>query len=385
MKKGIQVFLKYPETGKVKTRLAAGIGENAATVAYDQMVCRVLEQCRLARPDFLSIAFSPGDREQEIRDWLGPWLSVFPFEVFWVTQEGGDLGERLERATVACFEREEDLGLVVIGTDCVHLDTALFEETWQQLEDGVDAIYGPTPDGGYYLLGISEAQPLLFLEIPWSSSDTLSASLTAAKQGSLQVTLLPERFDVDTEDEWSRVSSQLSNRFCVFFDRDGVVNRSPGPGYVLNEEAFHLQEGIGDALRLIKERDGLAIIVTSQKGVGKGLMDEAMLQRIHLKMQRELLRESGVSFDGIYSYTGTPQCPHQAKPHPEMILTACERYFIDPCQSWLIGDTDRDIEMGKAAGLRGTIRIEGDKAIGIDADFTLKQTSGITKIVKNHS
>lgn len=159
-------------------------------------------------------------------------------------------------------------------------------------------------------------------------------------------------------------------RRAVFFDRDGVVNRSPGPGYVFGVDQFEFSEGIAESVRFLNEAGILAIIVTSQKGVGKGLMSEADLASIHRHMQDELAK-SGAAFDGIFAYTGTPDCRHRPKPDPEMILTAAEQFSIDLSRSWMIGDADRDIEMGKAAGLEGTIRIRGDKDIGVPADHTL--------------
>jgi histidinol-phosphate phosphatase family protein len=195
------------------------------------------------------------------------------------------------------------------------------------------------------------------------------------------VSQLPARIDVDTEAEWSQVKSKLSGQKCVFFDRDGVVNRSPGSGYVLKHDDFHLNPGIPEALARLHENGWLAILVTSQKGVGKGLMTEDDLDAIHRKMQN-MLRASGGAFDGIYAYTGTGECPHLPKPDPEMIFSAAESFFIDLRQSWMIGDADRDIEMGKAAGLAGTIRIQGDKPIGIAADHTLSGTGEIINILE---
>jgi D-glycero-D-manno-heptose 1,7-bisphosphate phosphatase len=160
------------------------------------------------------------------------------------------------------------------------------------------------------------------------------------------------------------------SRVAVFFDRDGVVNVSPGPGYVLSVEEFHLSEGIAEALQVVHEHQALAIVVTSQKGVGKGLMPRAELDRIHEHMQSHL-RMCGASFDGIYAYTGEPECPYQAKPDPDMILRAAADFDIDLSRSWMIGDADRDIEMGHAAGLKGTIRIAGEKQQGTVANHTL--------------
>jgi len=158
---------------------------------------------------------------------------------------------------------------------------------------------------------------------------------------------------------------------CVFFDRDGVVNRSPGEGYVLRWEDFHFQEGIFDLLRLVKDRGYLSVLVTSQKGVGKGLMFHVELSRIHDNMQKHLIEECGSGFDGIYAHTGEADCPNAAKPNPGMILAAADELDIDLSRSWLIGDADRDIEMGQRAGLAGTVRLLGDKAVGIGANETV--------------
>jgi len=158
---------------------------------------------------------------------------------------------------------------------------------------------------------------------------------------------------------------------CVFFDRDGVVNCSPGEGYVLRWEDFHFQEGFFDLLRFVKERGYLAVLVTSQKGVGKGLMFHVELSRIHDNMQQRLIEACGSGFDAIYAHTGEADCAHPPKPDPGMILTAADEFGIDLSRSWMIGDADRDIEMGQRAGLEGTVRLVGDKAVGIGANETV--------------
>ncbi|MEM6915579.1 MAG: TIGR04282 family arsenosugar biosynthesis glycosyltransferase [Verrucomicrobiota bacterium] len=381
MNRAILVFLKFPESGRVKTRLAAGIGEDATLVAYRQMVAKVFEQCRNSGADILAIAYDPPEREAEVESWLSPYLAAFPGEILFLPQVTGDLGQRLEAGVEEVFRRFSGVALSVIGTDCVDLDAGLFEETWAQLEQGSDIVYGPTEDGGYYLVALNTPRSSLFREIPWSSESTLEASLSVADTEGLKTHLIPNRIDVDTEEEWRRVETQVKNRRCVFFDRDGVVNRSPGPGYVLRKEDFHLNPGVSEAISSLKERGWLAILVTSQRGVGKGLMTLGDLDEIHQKMQREL-GAAGESFDGIYAYTGLDDCLYPPKPDPGMILAAAERFFIDLRQSWMIGDADRDIEMGKAAGLAGTVRIRGEKPIGFEADFTLEDTEEILRILE---
>lgn len=167
---------------------------------------------------------------------------------------------------------------------------------------------------------------------------------------------------------------------CVFFDRDGVVNCSPGAGYVLRWEDFHFQDGIFDLLRLVKQRGYLSVLVTSQKGVGKGLMFHVELSRIHEAMQQRLIDECGSGFDAIYAHTGEVDCPHPAKPDPAMVLTAADALDIDLSRSWMIGDADRDIEMGQRAGLAGTMRLVGDKAVSIEASETVRDLHEATKI-----
>lgn len=376
MKRVILVFLKLPEPGRVKTRLAAGIGAEAALTAYRQMVARVIGQCCRSESDVLAIAFDPAEKRREVAEWLRPYLSAFSGEVLWVPQVEGDLGGRLEAATARVFEQYPEAFLSVIGTDCVHLDGEIFAASHEHLVNGSDVVFGPTDDGGYYLVAMKSPQPVLFRGIPWSAENTLAASIAAAESAELTVSQLRSRIDVDTESEWNQVKAELSAQRCVFFDRDGVVNQSPGSGYVLKHEDFHLNPGIPEALAFLRERGVLAILVTSQKGVGKGLMSEDDLKAIHRKMQNRL-REAGGAFDGIYAYTGTGDCPHLSKPDPEMILSAAESFFIDLRQSWMIGDADRDIQMGQAANLAGTVRIVGEKAIGTPADFTLDETGEI--------
>jgi D-glycero-D-manno-heptose 1,7-bisphosphate phosphatase len=158
---------------------------------------------------------------------------------------------------------------------------------------------------------------------------------------------------------------------CLFFDRDGVVNRSPGPGYVLRWEDFEFQDGIFDLISLVKSHGWLAVLITSQKGVGKGEMFHVELDRIHDEMQKRIAAECGSGFDAIYAHTGLPEDPHPAKPDPGMILSAASDHDIDLSRSWMIGDADRDIEMAQRSSLEGAIRLVGDKALGIEASETV--------------
>ena len=169
-------------------------------------------------------------------------------------------------------------------------------------------------------------------------------------------------------------------RPAVFFDRDGVVNVSPGEGYVLLEEDFHLSPGIIEALALCKQRGFQLILVTSQQGVGKGLMSRATLDAIHAGMQRTLAA-AGAAFDGIYSCTHLSGSCSCRKPSPEMILTAQKDHQLDLTLSWLVGDHDRDIQMAINAGVTSTIRILSHHEPGVTATHTLATTAELATLL----
>ncbi|WP_395741286.1 D-glycero-alpha-D-manno-heptose-1,7-bisphosphate 7-phosphatase [Prosthecobacter sp.] len=170
-------------------------------------------------------------------------------------------------------------------------------------------------------------------------------------------------------------------RPAVFFDRDGVVNVSPGEGYVLSWEEFHFAPGIIEALALCRAHGYATVVVTSQQGVGKGLMTQEALDDLHARMQAELERH-GAAFDGIYACThlaGTCTC---RKPSAEMILTARDEHGIDLTRSWLVGDHDRDIQMAINAGVPRTVRILSHHEPKVVADFTLAETTELAGLLR---
>lgn len=170
-------------------------------------------------------------------------------------------------------------------------------------------------------------------------------------------------------------------RPAVFFDRDGVVNVSPGDGYVLRWEDFQFAPGIIEALALCRARGYATVLVTSQQGVGKGLMTQAALDYLHERMQEELARH-GAALDAIYACThlsGTCTC---RKPSAEMILKAQAEHGLDLTRSWLVGDHDRDIQMAINAGVPRTVRILSHHEPKVVADFTLEETTELTALLR---
>ncbi|MDF7801659.1 HAD family hydrolase [Pontiellaceae bacterium B1224] len=170
------------------------------------------------------------------------------------------------------------------------------------------------------------------------------------------------------------------NKPCIFFDRDGIVNESPGPGYVERWEDFHLMPGFVAALQVVTSKGCPAVIITNQQGVAKGLYSEDELNSMHEKMRAQL-RERGLDVLDIF------QCTHFAsddcacrKPKPGMIFQASEKHGLDLSSSWMIGDSEKDVEAGQAAGCR-TIRVcpitEKTKA-----DFHVAQMEEVAPILE---
>lgn len=138
---------------------------------------------------------------------------------------------------------------------------------------------------------------------------------------------------------------------CIFFDRDGIANQSPGPGYVERVEDFHILPEFLEALQIVQDKGYVAIIITNQRGVGLGVMSETTLQSIHAKLQ-EAVTHSGAHLLDIYYCTATENSDPMRKPNPGMLLKAAQDHGIDLAQSWMIGDNEKDALSGNRAGCR---------------------------------
>jgi len=146
-------------------------------------------------------------------------------------------------------------------------------------------------------------------------------------------------------------------RRAVFLDRDGVINaKLPEGRYVRYASEFKLLPGVIPALRTLEKLGYLRVIITNQRGIGRGLMTEDQLKAVHDCMNEDL-KSGGVILDAVY------YCPHDEcdnclcrKPQPGMILNAGRDLKIDLHSSYMVGDSPSDIGAGKRAGTR-TVRI----------------------------
>ena len=136
---------------------------------------------------------------------------------------------------------------------------------------------------------------------------------------------------------------------CIFLDRDGVLNVERGD-YTYQQEDFLIEEGVPEAVRLIKEAEYLAVVVTNQAGITKGIYTRAQMQVCHEK----LMEATEHLIDKIYYSPYHPVYSESLtrKPDTLMIEKAIAKFDIDASQSWLIGDRPRDIECGQKMGLK---------------------------------
>lgn len=187
------VFARVPRAGYVKTRLAVGIGDEAALAAYTLLAERVIGAVRQSAMYSVTVAYTPQSGVEAMREWLGAAVELAP-------QTSGDLGARMASAIRNAIRSGAER-VVVIGTDCPDITAAVIEDAFERLATA-DVVLGPASDGGYWLVGMSRTHPGLFENVPWSSPDTLCTTLEHAKMLGLSVALLGERSDIDTADDW---------------------------------------------------------------------------------------------------------------------------------------------------------------------------------------
>ncbi|MCC8087702.1 MAG: HAD family hydrolase [Rikenellaceae bacterium] len=155
---------------------------------------------------------------------------------------------------------------------------------------------------------------------------------------------------------------------ALFLDRDGVINVHRQDDYVKTWKEFAFEEGVLDALSILGKFFDKIIIVTNQRGVGRGIMSEEELLSIHEKMCESIASHGG-RIDAIYYCTDTDSTSPNRKPNTGMGLQA-KRDFpkIDFARSYMAGDSHSDMEFGKRLGMK-TILISKDSEFGSLSDF----------------
>ena len=183
----------------------------------------------------------------------------------------------------------------------------------------------------------------------------------------------PERFhqvEADYKNGVVQAKNLHNKQKAIFLDRDGTINKYVG--FLRNIDDFELIEGVSEAIKQINQSGYLAIVVTNQPVIARGEVSWDELNEVHKKMET-LLGKDGAYIDGLYI------CPHHPdkgfegerpeykfdcdcrKPKPGLLLQASKDFNIDLSQSYMVGDSERDVDAGNAAGCKESILLETNK------------------------
>ena len=183
-------FIKNPEKGNVKTRLASAMGDEKAVKLYKRFLLEMLST--LNRGTFLFyLCFYPDHSLKDLKRWLGDHYLYTP-------QYGENLGEKMKNGFVEAFAMSFKR-VVLIGSDIPDLPLEFIEEAFTSLNEK-DAVIGPSIDGGYYLIGFSDKSfsPQVFEGIPWGQETVFKKTMKLLeREGKTVHTLQPLR-DIDT-------------------------------------------------------------------------------------------------------------------------------------------------------------------------------------------
>ena len=185
----------------------------------------------------------------------------------------------------------------------------------------------------------------------------------------------PDRYYATERDITSGLVRQrnLSHKQkAIFLDRDGTINKMAG--FLTKIDDMELLDGASEAIKKINDSGYLAIVVTNQPAIARGELNFPELQEIHNKLET-LLGKEGAYLDAIY------YCPHHTdkgfageriaykcdcdcrKPKAGMLLQAAKDFNIDLAQSYMIGDSTRDVEAGKNAGCKESILVTEEQSL----------------------
>lgn len=184
------IFAKYPVPGRVKTRLAARLGDAEAARIYKacaELTIGAVKPGEHHEYD-LAVAFWPPEKASSMAKWLGSGMTLS-------SQQGQDLGSRMHHAFTAgfaqCYKK-----IIIIGADCPAVTRELILQGFACLA-GAHTVMGPATDGGYYLIGLRRSAPGLFEDISWGTNRVAGQTLAKCSALNMTCSMLPVLRDID--------------------------------------------------------------------------------------------------------------------------------------------------------------------------------------------
>jgi len=220
MSTSLIIFAKSPIPGKVKTRLTPCITPTEAAELYKAFIIDIIGNTHKLKCERVTIAYTPSNEEATFYSICGQSVDYLP-------QKGHDLGERMKNAFKHSFDKGSKR-TVIIGTDSPTLPSSYIQKAFDALKE-VSVTIGPTFDGGYYLIGLSEQNDAIFDGIDWSTSKVFGQTLTRIQVVNKQLYVLPPWYDVDTPDNLEFLRSHIqAMKLSVTSDLPGKTMQSLG-------------------------------------------------------------------------------------------------------------------------------------------------------------
>lgn len=179
------------------------------------------------------------------------------------------------------------------------------------------------------------------------------------------------------------IQAQIDNSWTLFLDRDGVINEEIAGSYVTNWDEFNFCEGSIGAIAQLNEVFGRIVVVSNQRGVGKGIMSIDDLKNIHQHMTAEVAANGG-RIDRVYVCTALDDNDHNRKPNTGMAVQAKEDFpEIDFKRSVMVGNNHSDMEFGKRLGMHTVFLTTVRKPYELPHDLVDEQFPSLTTWVKS--
>ena len=212
------VMTKAPQPGRSKTRLVPPLSYGEAADLARALLVDQLDNLARFEGARLFIAFTPEEAAGFFEGFITQGFACFP-------QRGQSLGERMSHAFGHLFASAFQ-NIILIGSDLPALPLALFDQAYGMLEkSAADVVFGPSADGGYYLVGMNRMTAIIFDGIGWSRDDVLAQTIQKLAGVGLRHELLREWYDIDTAHDLERLQSERDCRDVLMKNTFALLNQ----------------------------------------------------------------------------------------------------------------------------------------------------------------
>ena len=194
----IFLFVKPPEPGLVKTRLAKDVGNEKACRIYKNIAEKTLKEIKKTGINF-EVHFYPENKLEKIQLWLGSDIKA-------VSQTGNDLGDKMSNALLRGFKKGYEK-IIILGSDIPDINSEIINKAFKSIDN--KPVIGPCEDGGYYLIGFDaySFDESFFKEIKWSSDSVFDETVKKMKTINLYPSFLQTLDDIDDINDFQKYSS----------------------------------------------------------------------------------------------------------------------------------------------------------------------------------